>query len=91
MFSFSEEPHGIMKQRGSMHNAYNFYRILFGDDEIDKQFIVTQDGDCVICMEPHKKLYNFCKYKHTTGFCEECYESMRKQKCPMCNCDVETI
>ena len=91
MFSFSEYPHGLMKQRGNMHNAYNSYKILFGDDDVDRPFIVSQDGDCVICMESHKKLYNFCKNKHTTGFCKECYESMEKQRCPMCNCDVEII
>lgn len=40
-----------MIEHGNMRDAYNYYKLLFGVDEVDKQFIVTDDGECVICME----------------------------------------
>lgn len=68
----------LYKDRVILQKIFKHEGYIYDDDDIDEEFVIPHDvcGECCICLCSDKKLFNFCRNKHSVGYCADCYNNL---------------
>lgn len=63
---------------GTMNESYKYWHQHDKTTEsFYQQYKINNDGECVLCKQAHKQIYNFCVEEHDEGMCYECFTHLK--------------